>query len=161
MQDQIRGPWRGRAWVALGYESWDDYCRVEFADHMVRLPRAERVERVTQLRSVGMSTPDIASVVGVNQSTVSRDLSSGYANAYPGSPERVVGSDGKQYPATRTQPEPNRALYTSDSDDWWTPKAIVDRAVKALDGIDLDPRSNLREPPSRALMGAAHGDHPL
>lgn len=34
------------------------------------------------------------------------------------------------------------ALYTSDSDEWFTPPAVVERVVRALSGIDLDPCSN-------------------
>lgn len=53
---------------------------------------------VQELTEDGMSTRAIASVLGVNQSTIVRDQRSGDANA---SPDKVQGQDGKTY--TRRQ----------------------------------------------------------
>lgn len=41
-----------RAWAALGYESWDDYCTREFGTSRLRLPREERQEVVASLQQV-------------------------------------------------------------------------------------------------------------
>lgn len=79
----------GRAWVALGYKSWEDLCQRELGE----LPRSA----ITELRSQGMSTRAIAAAVGVDHSTVVR---SGGADAPPAS-VRVTGTDGRPYPATR------------------------------------------------------------
>jgi hypothetical protein len=38
--------YQARAWVALGYSSWDDYCTREFGTSRLRLPREERQEVV-------------------------------------------------------------------------------------------------------------------
>ena len=43
----------GRAWVALDYESWTDYCATEFGSDRLRLPREER----TTVVSLGVVTP--------------------------------------------------------------------------------------------------------
>ena len=39
-----------RAWTALGYSSWDQYCIREFGTSRLRLPREERPEMVASLR---------------------------------------------------------------------------------------------------------------
>ncbi len=95
--------YRRRAWAALGYDSWDNYCAAEFKSAQLRLPREERQEVVLSLReSGGMSTRAIAAATGTDQRTVRRDLNAGAANAAPGP---VTGVDGKQYQPTRPEPE--------------------------------------------------------
>lgn len=79
----IKQAYTERAWAALGYESWDDYCTREFGTARLRLPREERAEVVASLRESGLSQRAIASATGLNQSTISRDLSRGDANASP------------------------------------------------------------------------------
>lgn len=72
----------------------------------------QRAERVVKLREQGRSTREIAEKVGASQTTVLNDLKaadrSGEQNCSPdGSkppgkpqpPEKIVGQDGKQYPA--------------------------------------------------------------
>jgi len=45
------------------------------------------------------------------------------------------------------EPQRNPGLYTSDSDDWWTPQDIIRRVETTFDApIDLDPCSNLGRP---------------
>lgn len=85
LTDRIRGglsvaydglveAWSGRADLALGYESWDDYCAAEFAEgRMVRLDREQRREIVGTMREAGMSTRQIGSALGVDQKTVVND----------------------------------------------------------------------------------------
>ena len=103
----VKQAFQSRAWAALGYDSWDDYCTREFGTSRIRLPREERQEVVASMREIGMSTRAIASATGVNQSTISRGLSRD-ANASPESePAPVVGTDGKTYtPKPRPEPEP-------------------------------------------------------
>lgn len=67
-----------RAWTALGYESWDDYCTREFGTSRLRLPREERAEVVSSLRESGLSIRAIAAATGLNKETVNnvtRELS--------------------------------------------------------------------------------------
>ena len=39
-----------RAWIALGYQTWDEYCTRELGASRLRLPREERQEVVASLR---------------------------------------------------------------------------------------------------------------
>lgn len=96
----IKQAYSVRAWSALGYDSWEDYCASEFDNTRVRIPREDRAQVVTSMREIGMSTRAIAVATGLGYGTVQRDLTapSGDPN---GSPDTVIGLDGKQY-----QPKP-------------------------------------------------------
>lgn len=93
--------YRERAWSVLGYQSWDALCDAEFGGTRIALPRQQRQEVVCDLRESGMSTRAIASAVGVNQSTIARDLAATDANA---SVESVLSLDGRTRTATPTRP---------------------------------------------------------
>jgi hypothetical protein len=56
----IKQAYTRRAWVALGYTSWDTYVSSELDRSLLRLPREERTEIVTSLRHAGLSTRAIA-----------------------------------------------------------------------------------------------------
>lgn len=101
LRDLIVEAWRRGAWVALGYESWQDYCAAELSE--VAIPKTDRPTVVQALRSVGMSTRAIGPAVGASHTTVIRDLSTG-TNGPVDSPDRVMGLDGKSRPATRSKP---------------------------------------------------------
>jgi hypothetical protein len=73
-----------RAWAALGYTSWDDYCTREFGTSRLRLPREERAEVVSSLRESGLSLRAIAAATGDSVTTVRREL----AGVPNGTPER-------------------------------------------------------------------------
>lgn len=66
--------YQARAWAALGYSTWDDYCTREFGSCRLRLPREERQEVVTSLRAAGLSSRAIAAATGNAQNTVLADL---------------------------------------------------------------------------------------
>jgi len=101
--DKLLDAWRGRADLALGYDSWDAYCAGEFAgQRMVRLDREQRREIVASMRAEGMSTRAIGSALGVGHQTVQRDLPTGPHGPVNEAP--VVGVNGKTY--TPRQPEP-------------------------------------------------------
>jgi transposase-like protein len=98
-----------RAWEALGYTSWDEYCAREFGTSRLRLPREERAEVVASLRESGLSIRAIASATGLNKDTVNnvtRELS---GNRTPG-PAPVIGSDGKTYSPRSRKPLPEREI---------------------------------------------------
>lgn len=63
-----------RAWSALGYASWDDYCTREFGSSRLRLPREERADVVASLRDCGMSIRAIASATGTGTRQVQEAL---------------------------------------------------------------------------------------
>jgi len=76
--DKLVEAWRGRADLALGYDSWDAYCASEFTEaRMLRPTHEQRREIVSQMRSEGMSTRAIGSALGADHSTVVRDLATG------------------------------------------------------------------------------------
>lgn len=85
--------YKSRAWAALGYSSWDDYCDHEFGSSRVRVPREERAERIASLRESGLSIRAIAAATGDGYGTISREL----AGDPNGSPEPITGTDGKTY----------------------------------------------------------------
>lgn len=101
----IQRAYYGRADRAMGYESWDAYCKAEFTGSRLRLPREERQEVVRSLRDAGMSTRAIASATGTDDRTVRRDIA-GAANAAPDpEPAPVTGLDGKTYTSRQVEPE--------------------------------------------------------
>lgn len=90
--------YRGRAWLALGHESWDAYIHAEFKAAPLALPREERRAASQSLAGWGLSTRAIASATGAPKSTIADDLSGNRT------PAPVVGLDGKTY-----TPPPPRA----------------------------------------------------
>jgi hypothetical protein len=137
--DLIASAYTGRAWVALGYESWDAYCAGEFTEaRMVRLEREQRREIVASMRSAGMSTRAIASGIGVDQKTVVNDLRSGEESSSPEQGHRVdvIGQDGKTYtpPPSRPTPAPSapqrRALTDSFFDAVFDLGKVLDRVIR-------------------------------
>jgi hypothetical protein len=68
--------YQGRAWLSLGYSSWDDYCTSEFDTARLRLPREERQEVVASLRESGLSIRAIAAATGDSYETTRRALRS-------------------------------------------------------------------------------------
>ncbi|GAA1600733.1 hypothetical protein GCM10009764_25810 [Nocardia ninae] len=91
-----------RAWTALGYSSWDEYCASEFDTTRLRLPREQRREVVASMHEIGMSTRAIASAIGSSTRTVGADLGQVSSKNTPGA--TVTGLDGKSYPAVVTPP---------------------------------------------------------
>lgn len=97
--------YQGRAYLALGYETWDEYVDDRLAGLRLTVPREERAEAVAALSNAKMSLRAIAKVLGVSPATAYRDL----ADAKPETddaaedalPVGVRGRDGKQYPKRR------------------------------------------------------------
>lgn len=90
---------KGRAWIALGYTSWDEMCETEFDGAVIRLPREDRREAVASLREAGLSTRAIGSALGVDHKTVVNDVRAPGENSPV--PESVTSLDGRQRPATQ------------------------------------------------------------
>ncbi|MGW0245514.1 hypothetical protein ACWDYH_02630 [Nocardia goodfellowii] len=126
-----------RAWAALGYDSWDDYCVREFDRARIRIPREERAEVVASLREIGMSTRAIAAATGVSKGTIQNDLSGGQNCP----PDAVTGADGKTY-----QPKPLASeLGSSDGTDRTGPDEF-------LFGADPSASDSGAEPPPRKRL---------
>ena len=88
-----------RAWTALGYAKWDEYCEAEFGTTRLRLPREERAEVVASLRESGLSIRAIASATGLSKNTVQSDVSQigttapgGVTESTPGQTDRVAAA---------------------------------------------------------------------
>lgn len=144
----------GRAWVALGYESWDSYCAGEFTEaRMIRLDREQRREIVADLRVQGMSTRAIGTALGVHHDTVAEDVRAvaGVGNPTP----RITGSDGKSYAPTQpstdyvdritgeVQPIARERAYAPRTDVVRVMNAALGRAQDAAEQADQIKREHL------------------
>jgi len=107
---------RERAWLSLGYASWDDLCDAEFGVRLA-LPREERREVVADLRAEGMSTRAIGSALGVPQRTIADDVRRVSETAQ--TPTRITSLDGRLRPATRppAPPRPAPTIAEALADD--------------------------------------------
>lgn len=92
---------KGRAWIALGYKTWDDYCAGEFNEaRMVRLMPEQRREIVADLRRAGMGTKAIGSALGVSHETARTDIQE-LGRQGVDLPDRIQSLDGIERPAER------------------------------------------------------------
>lgn len=82
----IKQAYEQRAWDALGYACWDDYCTREFGTSRLRLPREERPEVVASLRESGLSLRAIASGTGLSVNTIRKELDQVYQTDTPPDP---------------------------------------------------------------------------
>lgn len=133
----IQEAYTGRAWAALGYRTWDDYCTREFGTSRLRLPREERQEVVASLREIGMSVRAIAAATGQGRETIRKEIAGDqkwspatqpqderpapapepeeevaqvqYGDSGPTS-RAITGTDGKRYPAQSPKPVQRPAL---------------------------------------------------
>jgi len=94
--------YKGRAFLALGYASWDEYVDARFGDLRLAVPREHRTQVVATLAGARMSIRAIAKLLGVGVATVHRELmrSTGVPTGTPEPPNTVstLGRDGKSYP---------------------------------------------------------------
>lgn len=100
----------GRAWIALGYESWDEMRLAEYSGAAVIVPRTDRPQLSARLSAEGLSQQQIADTLGVGQKTISRDVSQ-MTNAESDAPPTRTDSLGREQPrskprAASPQPEP-------------------------------------------------------
>jgi len=151
--EKVADAYRRRAWVALSYDSWDEYCGGEFGASRVRIPQEERHEVMSSLRDEGLSQRAIAAATGTSARTVRRDLSGG-ANAPPPAvpgTDVTTGLDGKTYvrpappPARRRPPLPNA---------FWNAVFDLKKATARLERLAADDRV----PEHATLLAANHGD---
>lgn len=98
--------WEGRAWEALGYETWDGWIDANFRGLQLRPPREQRKEVVQSMREAGMSVRAISHATDLGVGTIHR-ATAGVPNGTPAESSNVVGLDGKSY----TLPEPKAAEF--------------------------------------------------
>ncbi|UMB67678.1 hypothetical protein [Mycobacterium paraterrae] len=133
--NDVKRAYAGRVWLAMGYESWAEWSVSELGG--VQLPALQRREVVVDLAESGMSQRAIASVVGVDQKTVSNDLRR-EENSSRGT---TKGLDDKTYqrkrePLAKPQPQFDTALDTARTALEALGYAITDRDQGAQ-GITL------------------------
>ena len=128
LQLQIATAWRGRIWLALHYESWQDYLDQEFRDISLRPPKELEDQVINELRAAGMSTRGIASATEmskdtvarrINRSTVANETVAGGADVDDSSEsrdsgERIVGLDGRSRPASVKQPSREQEIVDAE-----------------------------------------------
>ncbi len=102
--------YQGRAHLALGYASWDEYVDDRLGDLRLTVPREQRGAVVQSLSKAQMSLRAIAKVLGVSVATAHRDASVGeyrgggeFDESHGGEPASAIvqGRDGRQYPRRR------------------------------------------------------------
>lgn len=157
MRQDIADAFAGRDWLVLGYASWDAYVEGEFGELLAKLDRGERRQAVGDLRGQGMSVRQIASATGASYGTVRNDLAEVSKTAQL--PEKVIGSDGKEHPATRPTPKP-----TPTPEPVETPSTVP--AGSGSPSPETEPEHQLSEPvPGLAERVAAvlagHGNPPF
>ncbi len=108
--ESVVDAYRGRAWEALGYESWDDYCASEFPTSRLRLPREERAEVISSLRESGLSQRAISAATGLSKGTVQNVLSGGQ-----NCPPDIGHVDGQSIPGAPTDSTPGRTNRVFDA----------------------------------------------
>jgi hypothetical protein len=101
--DDVKRVFFGRIWLAMGYDSWAEWCDSKLDGF--KLPKVERREIVSDLHDAGMSQRATADVIGAAQSTVHEDLKAGDRNRSPVSDRTVTAQDGKSYPTSKPQRE--------------------------------------------------------
>lgn len=116
----IKAAYRGRAWVSLGFSSWDEYVHREFGNLYLRPPLEERQEVVRSLREAGMSIRSIASATQLSKNTVHREIHestvpNGTVDGASQPPETILGQDGKHRPSTQPKRQSQHVQESSQS----------------------------------------------
>ncbi|ACV78334.1 hypothetical protein [Nakamurella multipartita] len=89
--------YQGRAYLALGYRTWDEYVDDRLGDLRLTVPREERAEAVATMSNARMSVRAIAKVLGVGIGTVHRGLAGKSAAPDVDDGSTIQGRDGKTY----------------------------------------------------------------
>ena len=162
--DLITEAYQRQAWTALGYDSWDDYCRTEFGSSRIKLPSEERREVVTSLRDAGLSIRAISAATGAATNTVRRDLQVSQSDTPQasrlGTPDlrreqvepipkgaKTKGTDGKTYAKTTTR----KSEFTTTEKQGPVGQEAVDLATERTARSDAAYRENLSKTRVKAL----------
>lgn len=130
LQVKISTAWQGRIWLALGYESWQDYLDEEFRDVSLRPPKDLEDQVIGELRAAGMSVRGIAAATDISKSTIDRRVAdagvpngtpestarAGEPDGTPADPAPVIGLDGKSYQPQRPTPPADRSEDIVDAE---------------------------------------------
>lgn len=138
--DHIHYAYVGRAWIALGFGSWDELVEAKGWD-LRPSTGTDRAALAYAFREKGMSLRAIGKVMQSSKDSVARNLATVSDETVPDLPDEIVGLDGKVRPATRTIADvvdDRIAEAVADLDD------PEDRAVAARHAID-EIRDEIRE----------------
>lgn len=101
--DAVTRAYKGRIWLALAYDSWDEWCECELGGF--QLPQLERQKIVVQLASTNLGTDEapaymsntaIASATGVSDPSIIADLDATSKNLEVDLRARpILGQDGR------------------------------------------------------------------
>jgi hypothetical protein len=101
--DDVERAFRGRIWLALGYESWAEWCDCELGGF--KLPAPQRREVGVELAERDMSEVGISEVLGISRNTVRSDKA-GQPVQSEQADRKTLGQDGKGYSKPKRQPKP-------------------------------------------------------
>jgi hypothetical protein len=118
-----------RAYIALGYANWDDYCTQEFGTSRLRLPREERAEVVASLRESGLSVRAIAAATGDNRETVRQLVAAGDKKLSPAPVVDEIPGDEFDAPQPSAEFEATYGVGTELDDE----PALTEEECEALD----------------------------
>ncbi|MES5383899.1 helix-turn-helix domain-containing protein [Mycolicibacterium conceptionense] len=155
----IKQAYTERAWDALGYSSWDDYCTREFGTSRLRLPREERAEVVSSLRESGLSLRAIASATGDSVTTVRRELA-GVPNGTPADLEPVA-SEQELPPLPENYMSLNSGdHFREDAQEEWEPEPaaeqpVAPKPITGTDGKTYNPKPAAPQTPKRKPLPEA------
>ncbi|MGO2069872.1 hypothetical protein [Glutamicibacter arilaitensis] len=145
--------YQGRAWLALGYKTWNDYCVKEFGNQHIAIPREDRDEVIGSLRSAGLSVRAIADATGLSRGTVGNsakrvdELRSSESVSNAGSPA-PSGTDGDKESGVQNWTPENSNSHTESKS----------QKVQGIDGKMYDrsapkPRPKAEESTEQPLDG--------
>jgi hypothetical protein len=126
-----------RAWSALGYKSWDEYCGSEFGSTRLRIPREERSDAVCSLRESGLSLRAISAATGSSVNTIRKDLG------------QVCQSDTPEPPPTPVVPGAPTAATPGMTD---RVEAALNRAVNKAK-IDVASMTVTKQTAGKSIVG--------
>lgn len=156
----VEGTWHliteaytSRAWSALGYSSWDDYCTREFGTSRLRLPREERAETVQSLREAGLSLRAIASATGDSKDTIARALSP-VSNETPDPESTYEPSGMDEFTVDRSTGEVIAEVLAEVQGPEPVSAAEKHPTVTGIDGKSYQPSAS-RKPPRKPLVEVA------
>ena len=142
----VEGTWQlvkeayvSRAWSALGYQSWDDYCTREFGTSRLRLPREERQEVVGSLRDAGLSIRAIAAATGHGTQLIQKELRDAGVVIHHTSPDPAPAVDDDPFGPDLPTGEYSDLASIVDDAQYDDDPALTEEECRALaDPDDLD-----------------------
>ena len=107
--------YEAKAWETFGHATWKDYTTHEFPIKP-KWARPDRIKLITALAKHGLSQREVANALGVDQSTVSRDLEAADKQRKgPREPVKVaISSIEKATSATNATASAIRKIHTED-----------------------------------------------